>query len=99
MSGRKCKGFRVLEKEGYGKDQHRNGGTIEEILCRFNFPKFPMNETKILIALPKDTEEELLKACKADLLKIIKYLIRQTYQETIEGENKSWNKLKGLSFF
>ena len=48
MSGRKCKGFRVLESEGYGKDQQRNGGTIEEILCRFNFPKFPLDKTEVL---------------------------------------------------
>ena len=48
MSGRKCKGFRVLETEGYGQDQPRNGSRIEEILCRFNFPKFPLDKTEIL---------------------------------------------------
>ena len=48
MSGRKCKGFRVLESEGYGKNQPKNGSLIEEILCRFNFPKFPLDKTEIL---------------------------------------------------
>jgi hypothetical protein len=51
MTGRKCKAIRVLETEGYGQNQERNGSIIEQILCRFNFPKFPLDKTEVLYAL------------------------------------------------
>ena len=51
MSGRKCKGIRVLSDEGYAKNQERNGSMIEQVLCRFNFPKYPLDKTEVLYAI------------------------------------------------
>ena len=51
MTGGKCKGIRVLENEGYGKNQKKNGSQIESVICRFNFPKYPLDETEVLPAI------------------------------------------------
>ena len=51
--------------------------------CRFNFPQFPMNRTKIILGMRKDLEAEEIHQCRKDLQKIKKYLIRQTYMEDI----------------
>ena len=51
MTGGKCKGIRVLEKEGYGKNQQKIGSQIESVICRFNFPKYPLDQTEILSAI------------------------------------------------
>ena len=51
MTGGKCKGIRVLDKEGYGKNQKKNGSTIEQVICRFNFPKYPLDKTEVLPAI------------------------------------------------
>ena len=51
MTGGKCKGIRVLEKEGYGKNQKKNGSTIEQVICWFNFPKYPLDRTEVLPAI------------------------------------------------
>jgi hypothetical protein len=51
MTGRKCKAIRVLSTEGYGISQKRIGSIIEQISCRFNFPKFPMDKTEVLHGL------------------------------------------------
>ena len=51
MTGGKCKGIRVLENEGYGKYQKKNGSQIESVICRFNFPKYPLDETEVLPAI------------------------------------------------
>ena len=44
-------------------------------ICRFKFPKFPIDETCLVKALPKDTDEKLIKERKADYSKLIKFLI------------------------
>ena len=111
MSGRKCKGFRVLETEGYGKDQQRNGGTIEEILCRFNFPKFPLDKTEVLtpilvglsiflctllLMFDQDDGEE---TNKQNLLKIKKYLARQHYIDPkLKDPEECIKRFKQLDF-
>lgn len=51
MTGRKCRAIIVSPSEGYGRGQNRNGGSIDYVLCRFNFPKFPMDKTEILSAI------------------------------------------------
>ena len=51
MSGRKFKAIPVLETEGYGLTQERNGSKIEQPLCRFQFPRFPLDKTEVLYAL------------------------------------------------
>ena len=51
MTGRKCRAIRVLSTEGYGEGQQKDGSTIENISCRFNFPKFPLDKTEVLFGL------------------------------------------------
>ena len=51
MTGGKCKGIRVTQNEGYGQYQERNGSMIEQILCRFKFPRYPLDETQVLYPL------------------------------------------------
>ena len=51
MSGRKAKGLKILPSEGLGKHQKNNGILIEQISCRYQFPKFPLDKTEVLHAL------------------------------------------------
>jgi hypothetical protein len=51
MTGRKCRAIIVSPSEGYGIGQRKNGGSIDYVLCRFNFPKFPLDKTEVLSAL------------------------------------------------
>jgi hypothetical protein len=48
-------------------------------VCRFLFPRAPMDKTTVLLGFNKDESEELIKAAKLDYLAIRKYLIRQTH--------------------
>ena len=68
-------------------------------VCRFKFPKFPLDETKLILGIPKDTEEDIIKDRKRDLNKIIKFLIRQTYCEQPSNESDSWKTLKTMNFY
>ena len=65
----------------------------------FKFPKFPLDETKVIKAMPKDTEEGIVRSRKADLNKIVKYLLRQTYIEDGSHGNECMDKLMNLSFW
>ena len=56
--------------------------------CRFNFPQFPLNRTTFILGIPKDLSEDQVSQRKADLNKIKKFLIRQTYSETKEESNQ-----------
>ena len=75
--------------------------------CRFNIPFFPLDKTIFLEGrikenipvdeeLRKKEEEDHLKS-KQDLLKIRKYLLRQSYGH--QENSPSWIKLKSLSFW
>ena len=71
----------INENEGHGrldgifKDQEMKNISV----CRFKFPKFPLDETKLVLGISKDTDEKLVKNRKKDLNKIISFLVRQTY--------------------
>ena len=66
-------------------------------ICRFKYPRFPSDETKVIIAMHKDTDEKLVRESKRDLNKIIKYLIRQTFNER-NNNYSDMSRLKNLSF-
>ena len=66
--------------------------------CRFNFPLYPLDETLFILGIKKDLPLEEIRQRKKDLVKIRKYLIRQTYTTGKMEENENWNKLKKLSF-
>ena len=98
---KKKKTITIKSNEGHGRlDGVINGPELTNIpVCRFKFPKFPMDETKLLFGLSKETDETTIKNRKNDLNKIVKYLIRQTYSEKTTSENRSWDRLKELDFW
>ena len=98
---KKAKTITVKENEGYGRlDGIKTGCVLSNIeVCRFKFPKFPMNKTKLICGIAKDTEESIIKARKNDLNKISKFLLRQTYTDQDINELQSWKRLKDMSYW
>ena len=99
---KKKKFLTIKTTEGHGKNDGKiQGKELSHIpVCRLNFPRFPMRRTRLLLGFSKDESEEVVKSAKKDLLKIKKYLIRQTYvsdKQRLE-ELTSWQKLKSLDF-
>ena len=58
-----------------------------------------MDETKVVLGLSKDEDEDLIKERKRDLNKITKYLIRQTHAKENLNQSESWNNLKDMNFW
>ena len=58
-----------------------------------------MDKTHIIKAVPKDTDEKLLKSMKDDYNKIVKFLIRQTYTDKKLEDLHSWKVLKTMDFW
>ena len=98
---KKKKTITIKKTEGHGRlDGHVTGNELTNIpICRFKFPKFPLDETKVIIGMPKDTDEGIVKERKRDLNKIINFLIRHTYVENPCNQNDSWGKLKKMNFW
>ena len=91
---KKKKMLKIKENEGHGKlDGKMSGNSIDDyIICRYNFPQYPIDETILLLGLSKDHNEEDLKQRKTDYKKIRKFLIRQT------NSDEAWENLKSMSF-
>ena len=91
----------IKEGEGHGRLDGKVKGLLLSNLsiCRFRFPKFPLDETTVIKGVSKDTDEKLIKTRKEDLSKVIKYLIRQTHTEKNLDDHEGWKKLQGLSFW
>ena len=81
----------IREKEGHGRlDGIIEGPKIMDVTdCRFNFPKFPLNKTMLILRPPKDLDIEELAERKEDLKKMKKFLIRETFSEDNEESDKS----------
>ena len=90
----------IKETEGHGRfDGFNIGPKLSNIsVCRFHFPKFPLNRTELIIGVSKDMDEEIIKKRKEDLNKIVKFLIRQTCDDKGNYGVESSN-LKNLNFF
>ena len=73
---KKRKIITIKENEGHGRfDGKVNGPALSDIsVCRFGFPKFPLDETKLIRGMSKDADEKLIKERKEDLNKIVKFL-------------------------
>ena len=69
-------------------------------ICRFNYPRFPMDETTVLLGFTGEEDEEVLKGAKKDYLAIRKYLIRQTYtpEKSKLEDQPHWQILKKMDF-
>ena len=98
---KKSRTITIKQNEGHG----RHDGRIErEMLvnipvCRFRFPKFPIDETCIVQAMPKDIEEKNSKERTKDFNMLMKYLIRQTHTEGNLEEHIGWKNLQKLNFY
>ena len=91
----------IKESEGFGRlDGCIKGQALSNIsICRFKFPRFPLDETRLIRGLSKDTDDNVIKARKDDLNKIIKFLIRQTYTEGKMEDHQGWKDLQSLDFW
>ena len=95
----KKKVITIKEEEGHGQmDGMMKGERLSNIqVCRFKFPRYPMDETRLIQSVSQDADEQCLNEMKKDLNKIIKFLIRQTFEE--KGSNKGFSRLKDMTFF
>ena len=98
---KKMKTLTIMENEGHGRlDGTVKGLQLSNIpVCRFRFPKFPLDETSLIRGMSKDTDEQIIKGRKEDLNKVIKFLLRQTHTERNLEDSNGWKKLKDLSFW
>jgi hypothetical protein len=97
---KKSKTITIGAKEGHGKyDGIKCGPDLINIpLCRFNFPKYPMDETRLISGMSKDLNQEEIAKRSKDLKKITKFLIRQTYSEQGIDNEGNLENFKELSF-
>ena len=59
------------------------GPVLENIpICRFKFPRLPMDQTTVLLAFQKNEDDNVIRSAKKDYLFIRQYLLRQTYNLT-----------------
>ena len=78
---KKKKFVTIKEQEGFGRlDGKLKGPVLRNVpICRYNFPKFPMNETILVLQASQELNEEESNQRKLDLKKIKKFLIRQRF--------------------
>ena len=95
---KKKRGIKIKSNEGHGRlDGRIEGPKIDTTDCRFNFPQFPLNKTQLILGIPKDLDKEEISNRKADLKKIRKFLIRETYSED-KNESQRFKTFKETTF-
>ena len=69
----------IKENEGHGRlDGIISKEVLENLsICRFSYPKFPMDKTTVIMGISKDENENIVKERKNDLKKITKYLLHR----------------------
>ena len=80
----------IQAEEGWGQDTpvpHDAKALVQVPICRFGFPRNPIDETTALPGFKEDDDEELVKEAKKDYLRIRKFLLRQTFVP--KGENRA----------
>ena len=99
---KKRKAMTIRANEGQGRNDGRiKANKISDyVVCRFNFPQFPLPQTVFIKGMSKDLTDEQVKQRKADYRKIKKFLIRQTTTENNEEteELKSFNEMTFLQY-
>ena len=98
---KKMKSLTIKSNEGHGRlDGKQEGPVLSNItVCRFKFPKFPLDETQLILGIPIDTDETIVKERKKDLDKIRKFLIRQTFTDQDINQLESWEKMQKMNFW
>ena len=95
---KKKKRTTIRENEGHGRlDGIIKGSRIDFEECRFRFPQYPMNKTRLVLGVSKDINKEELSKRKVDLKKIKKFLIRETYSEN-KDESEKFQAFKKTTF-
>ena len=63
---KKKKTITIKNHEGYGRlSGSKKGPELVNIpICRFRFPRFPLDETKLIMGISKEEDEEVVKARK-----------------------------------
>ena len=92
--------IRISKKESHGKGDENLASVLTIPVCRFKFPKFPLDKTSFLYPISTDDmDDKEIGKIKSDLLHIKKYLARQTYYVKCKEDEESWNKFKCMSFW
>lgn len=78
---KKKKTITIKKNEGHGisKPPPNAVDLIAVQICRFGFPRFPMDKTVALMGFSKGEDKELVTRGKKDYTNIRKFLLRQTY--------------------
>ena len=87
---KKRKTLTIEVDEGWGSDMPVPAGAkalVQVPICRFGFPRNPIDQTTALPAFKEDDDEEMVKEAKKDYLRIRKFLLRQTFVP--KGENRA----------
>ena len=96
---KKGKVINIAANEGHGRlDGKIEGEFLTVPVCRFNFPKNPIDKTEFILAFPKDHNEEEIKKAKLDYKKIRKYLLRLTNGDDFD-KDKKWINFKEMTFY
>ena len=97
---KKGKSITIKSNEGHGRNDGKiKGPELRDVpVCRFNIPKYPMDKTRLILGISKDSDKETVLRRTKDLNKIRKFLIRQTCTvESFETSDK-WKKMKEMDF-
>ena len=91
--------IRINAKEGFGRlDGDKEDTEILVPVCRYNFPKNPIDKTEFITKFPKDYDHKELKKAKDDYEKIRKYLLRLTHDENFQTK-EAWSNFCQLDFY
>ena len=96
---KKKKIMTISGEEGLGKNDKCPSIDLIIPVCRFKFPRFPIDKTTLLYPIGKDVNEKDALKMRTDLIKIKKYLARKTYYATSKEDEETWIKFKRLGFW
>ena len=90
---------RIGAKEGHGRfDGDKEDVEIFLPVCRYNYPKNPIDKTEFITSFPKDHDPKEIKKAKDDYAKIRKYLLRLTHGENCLTQ-EAWSNFCLLDFY
>ena len=97
---KKKKILKISGNEGLGKNDPQTSSELSVAVCRFKFPRFPLDKTTLVFPINKDTSEKEVFKMKSDLLHLKKYLARKTSRNMESKEDEeSWKKFKQMNFY
>ena len=89
--------MKISGREGLGIKEEISDDFLT-LLCRAKFPKFPLDETLLLLPISKSEDYKAVQQMHKDLRHIKSYLLRRVrFFQTNENED-SWTKFKNMTF-